>query len=304
MDINRLREFLVLSEHLNYSKAANLLYITQPVLSRHIHDLEELFGGQLFLRDTHKVELTEFGSICAEQLREVIKAYDSALINISKASDTSNESLTVGFLDYAVRPFLNQFVAWFEAAYPDIEIDYRSGNLDDLTEALMDDQIDLAFLIYITSDSINSKELESEFVYEDNILAVFSPAHQSGKKKSITIEELSIYPQIAFSKSDNPYVSSFNRDLFESRNLQINIVKEVSSFESGLFYAKTGIGAFILPQHLSSIADDLNTVPITNDDCKIPINLVWKGKNPKQSLQTYVHEFKLFYRGLRYTKEA
>lgn len=45
MDINRIREFLVLSEHLNYSKAANLLYITQPVLSRHIHDLEETLGG-------------------------------------------------------------------------------------------------------------------------------------------------------------------------------------------------------------------------------------------------------------------
>ena len=68
MDINRIREFLVLSEHLNYSKAANLLYITQPVLSRHIHDLEETLGGQLFLRDTHSVQLTEFGQLCAAQL--------------------------------------------------------------------------------------------------------------------------------------------------------------------------------------------------------------------------------------------
>lgn len=46
MDINRLEEFVVLADCLNYSKAANLLFLTQPVLSRHINDLEKTLGAQ------------------------------------------------------------------------------------------------------------------------------------------------------------------------------------------------------------------------------------------------------------------
>ena len=52
MDINRLNEFITLATLLNYSKAANQLYLTQPALSRHIHDLEQTLGTQLFIRDT------------------------------------------------------------------------------------------------------------------------------------------------------------------------------------------------------------------------------------------------------------
>lgn len=47
MDINRLNEFITLATLLNYSKAANQLYLTQPALSRHIHDLEQTLGTQL-----------------------------------------------------------------------------------------------------------------------------------------------------------------------------------------------------------------------------------------------------------------
>lgn len=48
MDINRLNEFITLATLLNYSKAANQLYLTQPALSRHIHDLEQTLGTQAF----------------------------------------------------------------------------------------------------------------------------------------------------------------------------------------------------------------------------------------------------------------
>lgn len=296
MDINRIREFLVLSEQLNYSKAANLLYITQPVLSRHIHDLEETFGGQLFQRDTHNVQLTEFGAFCAEQLKEVAAAYDSALINIRRCSDTSSDDLTIGFLEYAVRPFLSQFAEWFEKAHPNIEIDYDSGNLDDLTDSVLEDRMDLAFVTIMGSDPAHDKDLDCEMVYEDRLLAVVSERHDISGRDSISLEELSAYPLINYSKANNPHTSGFHKDLFENRGLQMQIAKEVTSFESALFYAKAGIGVFLIPQHLSILAGDLITVPVSDEDCSIPLNLIWKTNNPKQSLQTFVQEFKLFYK--------
>lgn len=298
MDINRIREFLTLSEHLNYSKAANLLYITQPVLSRHIHDLEDVLGGQLFMRDTHKVQLTEFGETCAEQLKSVVDAYESAMLNIRNAADTSDDPLTIGFLGYAVRPFLSQFADWFQAAHPNIETDYDTGHLDGLTEAVLEDRMDLAFVTHVCTDPALAKDLDSRTIYEDRIFAVVSPRHDISSKESITIEELATYPLINYSSTNNPHTSNFHKTMFESRGLRMQTAKEVTSFESGLFYARAGIGIMLLPRHLSFIAEDLITVPISNDDCTVPINLIWRKQNTKQSLQTYVQEFEMFYQKL------
>ena len=294
MDINRIREFLVLSEQLNYSKAANLLFITQPVLSRHIHDLEETFGGPLFIRDTHNVQLTDFGAFCAEQLKEVVTSFDAAMINIRRSADTSADALTIGFLDLAVRSFLSQFAEWFQTTHPDIEIDYSSGHLDDLTDSVLDGRMDLVFATLVNPESC-SKDLDSETVYEDRLLAIVSPRHDIGTRESISLEELSAYPMINYAKESNPFTAGFHKDLFEKRGLQMQIAKEVTSFESAMFYAKAGIGAFIIPQHLSLLADDLIAVPITDDDCVVPLNLIWKTQNPKKSLKTFVQEFKLYY---------
>ena len=76
----------------------------------------------------------------------------------------------------------------------------------------------------------------------------------------------------------------------------MQIAKEVTNFESALFYAKAGIGVFLIPQHLSPNVGDLITIPISDEDCIVPLNLIWKTQNPKQSLQTFVQEFKLFYK--------
>ena len=86
MDINRLNEFITLATLLNYSKAANQLYLTQPALSRHIHDLEQTLGTQLFIRDTHNVHLTSVGEIFLKEAQEIIQRYNHALDLIKEVS--------------------------------------------------------------------------------------------------------------------------------------------------------------------------------------------------------------------------
>ena len=158
--------------------------------------------------------------------------------------------------------------------------------------------MDLAFVTHVGSDPSISKDLDSDVVYEDNLFAVVSPRHDISTRESITLQELSTYPLINYSETNNPYTANFHKGLFEKKDLRMQVAKEVTSFESGMFYAKAGIGVFLIPQHLSFIAEDLITVPISDEDCVVPLNLIWKTKNPKQSLQTFVQDFKSFYNTL------
>lgn len=298
MDINRLREFVVLSDCLNYSKAANQLYITQPVLSRHIHDLEETFGGQLFIRDTHKVELTETGKICAKEFRRVLEIYDEAIVNIKNATDFANDTLAIGFLEYAVRPFLIQFNARFHELHPGIQLDYTAGHLDNLIEAILNESLDLAFVTH--ASSLDNPELSSKQISEDQLFAVFGTNDSHAGLESITLAELAELPFINFSKKSNPITADFHEKLFARHGLNVKPAREVSSLESGLFYARIGAGVFLIPQHLTPLADDLITMPLADEEgeesIRIPLNLVWKKKNAKKSLKTFVREFTAFYR--------
>ena len=155
--------------------------------------------------------------------------------------------------------------------------------------------MDLAFVTHVGSGSTFSKDLDSEVVYVDKLFAVVSPRHSISSQESVTIQELSMHPLINYAKATNPYTHDFHKKLFEDKGLRMQTAKEVTSFESGLFYAKAGIGVFLIPQHLSFIAGDLITVPVSDEDCVIPLNLIWKKHNPKQSLQTFVRNFRVFY---------
>ena len=67
MKFQLLYEFVALSEMLNFTKAAQKMNITQPVLSRHMKTLEEHFGAELLKRDTHVVELTSSGHLLLDE---------------------------------------------------------------------------------------------------------------------------------------------------------------------------------------------------------------------------------------------
>jgi hypothetical protein len=73
MDSDRLNEFIVLAEKLNYSKASKMLFISQSVLSRHIMDLEEELGVRLFDRDYRNVSLTSAGKPCLKNPENCLK---------------------------------------------------------------------------------------------------------------------------------------------------------------------------------------------------------------------------------------
>lgn len=79
MNTERLYEFLVSSRVLNYSRAAKALYISQPILTRHIQALEAELGVPLLKRTTHGVALTEAGRLLSNQTEGLLEKCDRAL---------------------------------------------------------------------------------------------------------------------------------------------------------------------------------------------------------------------------------
>lgn len=294
MDVSRFREFIVLSQCLNYSKAANQLYITQPVLSRHIHDLEDFLGVQLLIRDTHNVQLTTIGELAVKEFTAALEEFDSAIIKIQSASDTLNSSISLGFLGYAVKGFITNFLGKFEKVHPTVKITLSSSSLDSLISAVLNKELDIAFTTHVSSN--NTDKLESRHISDEELCVVLPYDHPLCKKNEVFLSELEGEYLITFSSKDAPFTNQFHSDIFEKHGVHVKSAKKITNVESGFFYVHMGAGIFLIPRHLSFMAEDHKVVPIADPDIKVPLYLIWHRDNTTAALKTFINEFTKFYK--------
>lgn len=302
MDINRLNEFITLASLLNYSKAANQLYLTQPALSRHIHDLEATLGAPLFIRDTHSVHLTSIGELFFEEAKAIVDRYEHALLLVKEASSNTSGELKLGFLGTVCQGFLSEFVSAFISSHPDICLSLNCGNLDTLTSQLTNGESDIAVLTFINKDFQSG--FESLEINRFRIYIVVHPNHLFSSREEISLSELSGFPAINFSAQTNPIASDFNRQIFKKANSKYNMTTEISSVEEGIFLASINQGFFILPEYLlSNVPDTLNAIPISDDNAYITLNLIWKRMNDNPAISPFVNEFRTYMKN-HYDKES
>ncbi|WP_442790343.1 LysR family transcriptional regulator [Nocardia sp. CDC153] len=92
VELRQLRAFVAVAEELNFGRAAQRLYVTQPALSRTIRALEKLVGCDLFHRNTRSVNLTSAGTALLEHARDVLDGLDAGL---TAARAAGGENVTV-----------------------------------------------------------------------------------------------------------------------------------------------------------------------------------------------------------------
>ena len=302
MNIDRLKEFVVLAECLNFSKAANLLYMAQPVLSRHINELEAEFHTKFFIRDTHKTVLTPAGEIAAQEFRRIIEVYDDAMNIVTTACDQENEAISFGFLGLAVQPFIKKFVNQFSKNHSSIQVSYSVGHLMDLLTAVQANQHDLALVTDIIPQV--DKNLEILQLAEDPQYICLPAGDSLYDRKSVSISELSGHPMIGFDSKINPHTSRFHEEMFKEHGAELNVVKKIANIDSALFQVQMGDGAFLIPRHLLNFAKDAHTIPISDADATSSLSLIWKKDNPKPALKVFIREFRKFFSSLDMAVDA
>ena len=92
MKIEYLNEFLMLAKYRNFVIAADMLYLSQSTLTRHIQALEEFYGVALFDRNTRKMEITREGELLIPYAQAITKLYDGYLSDLQRRSENNHYS--------------------------------------------------------------------------------------------------------------------------------------------------------------------------------------------------------------------
>ncbi len=146
MEFRTLKYFLAVAKELSMTKAAALLHVTQPALSRQIMQLEDELGAKLFIRSNHSIALTEHGKRFERRAQEIVGMIEKAKAEIADA-ETPKGELSIGCGDYKSSRLLARIMGGFRALYPDISYRIYSANADDIKLRIESGALDLGLIV-------------------------------------------------------------------------------------------------------------------------------------------------------------
>lgn len=186
----RLRVFQTVAKRLNFTKAAAELYITQPAVTKHIHELERYFKTKLFERKGSQIKLTAAGEILLHHTEQIFSVYRSLEFEMSNFAQKHKGKLRLGASTTVAQYVLPPALAAFHKKFPDVQITLTTNNTEQIESALKNNEIDLGV---IEGRSRNTSIKYSEFI-KDEIVLIASNKNPLGKKGMIQPQDLKSIP--------------------------------------------------------------------------------------------------------------
>jgi DNA-binding transcriptional LysR family regulator len=184
MDQTQLETFLTIAEHKSYSKAADILNVTQPTVTARIKNLEKELVCQLFERVGREIVLSKEGHIFIEYATSIL-----TYINHSKEVTRSSKypNIRIGFSPGYSYSFITELVNCVES-FDNLGITIIEGESSvTLNEQILAGEFDLVFTRNILS---HKPELVSEYLFENNLIAVVGKNHPLVNKEQLTLDDL------------------------------------------------------------------------------------------------------------------
>lgn len=244
MKIRVLRYFLAIAREGSITNAANFLHVTQPTLSRQIHDLEDELGQKLFTRSSHNMALTAEGMILRKRAEEIISMVDKTEAEFTSMEEAVGGDIYIGGGETDAIKFLAKVAKELHDTYPNIHYHLYSGNAQDVTERLDKGLLDFGVLVQPADISkydylnIPAKDTWGVVMRKDSPLS---------EKKIIRKEDLLGVPlicsrqAISQERNKNEFAQWFGED-FDKLNIvtTFNLVYNAAIMvDAGLGYAVT-----------------------------------------------------------------
>jgi DNA-binding transcriptional LysR family regulator len=288
--IEYLREFVTLAEYLNYTLAAERLFITQPVLSRHINALEDELGVTIFQRSTQNVRLTKAGTFFLERIRSILSEYDGLFREVRLKDQGYDTELRIGIPYYSTNYYLGQVPRWFTEACPRIKLTYFINHPDHIIEALKMDEIDLLIAAHMPFKY--SEEFTFHDVFEEPFNVLFPKNHHLAEEPNVTIAALSGETFLGTETNYFACTWSYIKQLCRQNGFEPKIPVKFNQLESVLIAIGQGAGIIIEGQNLKSLPQvDLATVPLVGKGCSRRVSLVYKDGKKNQVVQQFIRIF-------------
>lgn len=289
MTTERLHEFLILSKVLNYSQAAESLYITQSVLTKHVQELEKELNTQLFIRTTHEVKLTPAGHRLAEAAPSIINRCDDTLHMLQLPDVATAGSINIGcVLEFSYAAHIQVFISRFMERHPGINIHFDVCS-DGTPENFL-----TKYDILITPCEYHHipEHIHQHLINNHGTYVAVPPGHRLLSKTQLSLRELAGETIIVPFANElfGPYSKNWTLAQKYTHN-NINRI-ETKNLHSALFLVSIGKGIAIIPRYAKKLVSG-NTfmVGLSNETANYPEYLYYRDDEENGAAKLFYTEF-------------
>jgi DNA-binding transcriptional LysR family regulator len=225
LNFNQLRVFYYAAKNLNYTAAANELFITQPAVTFQVKAFEDYCSLKLFKKRGRRIFLTDEGKVLYEYAEKIFK-YEKEIINvIDDMRELKRGVLSLGTTKAYARYFMPLIISTFHENYPNIKIQLNEGSSLDMIYSLLDLKIEVA----VIAKPVDHHEISFFPFSQEEMVIVIPIDHPFASKKSISFKELAQEPFIM--KEDGSGTRKLVEDLFAQDDSDPNVLMETSNTE-------------------------------------------------------------------------
>jgi DNA-binding transcriptional LysR family regulator len=185
INLNQLRIFQAVAEMHSFTRAADVVHLTQPGVSKHIKQMEEHYGTPLFDRLGKKVALTQAGEILLEATHDVMASINAAEQRIEELKGSHGGRLVIGASFPLGIYVLPGILAAFRKQFPAIEVTVDISLSEKIVAKILANKLDLG----LVSPGVNDPSLISKQFMTDELIAIAPSSHRWANKTRIKPQE-------------------------------------------------------------------------------------------------------------------
>lgn len=271
MELRTLRYFLAVANEKNITKAADILHVTQPTLSRQISDLERELGTVLLIRGKRSLTLTEDGVLFRQRAEDIVEMADRTEREFAGKKSGVSGAVTLGAAESVSAKILAKFMKEFSHQYPDVEFNLMNGMADTLKEWVNQGRVDLALVL----EPVDTTKYEFMRLAQKEVWGILvHRSHPFTGRDTVSVKELLDQPLML------PNRASSRREILNwigEEEHRLNVVVNYNILSNTALLVEEGMGIAVCLDGALSIhhSSELRFIPLVPERFLRGV-LIWK----------------------------
>lgn len=273
MDIRHLEYFTEVAKQLNFTKAASVLHISQPSLSKTIKSMEDELGVPLFNRSFRNLELTDAGRALLHNAKHVLQAYQNLTNELNDVMNLKKGEIHIGIPPIIGAAFCSSLITQYKEMYPSIDVILSEVGTNTIKEGIYDGSLDVGF---VCNNVGNITKYEMVELLKDPLMLVVHESHPLHNQSFVTMSDI-INESFVMYRQD---FSLYDRiiEACQTHHFYPQIVCESSQKDFIIEMVEAKLGVALLPSQICEkvTSNKLISIPFHTPDIHLELGMIWK----------------------------
>lgn len=289
MELRQIRYFQCVARELSFTKAARILHIAQPPLSRQIKMLEEELGVAVFERLGRGIVLTDAGRYFLDQTEKMTQRLQETINATRRIGKNDRIWFGVGFVPSTLYGHMPALIRQLRQLNTQVEIGLVEMTTLQQFEALKSGRIDIG----VGRILLNDEEIERLVLTDEPLVVALPITHRLANKALVRLADIMEEPLILYPAKPRPSFADHVLNLCRQKGYSPQVIQEVNELQTAIGLVTATIGIAIVPESVRRLhRDDVVYVNLDEPEFTSPIMLSWRKNDHSAFLQQTIGLFK------------